>query len=459
MAMAIYSLHLGVISRSVGGKKRKDGSRRKTKKPRSCQVAAAYKRAGSVTVAGRTWNYSRKKDVIHLGVYLPHGSHPISSETLWIMADAAEKRKDAATAREGHAALPIECSAQERAAIIHEFALWMCETHKVAFDANYHNEDGNPHLDFQFTVREYLPDGGLGAKTRCLDDQKTGAKLVEHMRSRWAAICNRQLEKYGVTIDHRSYARQGIEKLPQIHLGQAAGELEGKGVRTERGDHNLAVRQINREQEEIRIELQRLREDENHDHSRTELRPDAQGVTEEVFADRQTVCRGFNALSTKTSGGAEAVSAGSRCLVGQNPAAGLFGTPEPVDPAGKSQQGATAAVGRDRRVSPTPRSTGKDGGVAPVTAGNILRLLHRTQQNIVTQVDVANQRALAGYRLLPSMSSTANGILKNIRLLSAEVWKAVGIVNLKALGGLHHGTEKTSQDHRGAGKGPDGSAP
>ena len=43
----------------------------------------------------------------------------------------------------------------------------------------------------------------------------------------------------------RSFERQGIELVPTVHLGPAASALEKKGIHTELGDHNRAVKLIN----------------------------------------------------------------------------------------------------------------------------------------------------------------------------------------------------------------------
>ena len=67
-------------------------------------------------------------------------------------------------------------------------------------------------------------------------------------REEWANICNRELENKGFSerIDHRSYADQGIEKAPTIHLGKA-DKMEKRGQASDRGDYNRGIREINKE--------------------------------------------------------------------------------------------------------------------------------------------------------------------------------------------------------------------
>jgi chorismate-pyruvate lyase len=56
------------------------------------------------------------------------------------------------------------------------------------------------------------PDG-LGAKTRQFDVQSSASVEVEAIRERWAEQVNDALELAQVAerVDHRSYARQGVE--------------------------------------------------------------------------------------------------------------------------------------------------------------------------------------------------------------------------------------------------------
>ena len=67
---------------------------------------------------------------------------------------------------------------------------------------------------------------------------------AEIWRSAWAEICYRYLERAGSEerLDLRSYERQGREELPTIHLGPAVAHLEKKGVPTEIGNYNRAIK-------------------------------------------------------------------------------------------------------------------------------------------------------------------------------------------------------------------------
>ena len=82
-------------------------------------------------------------------------------------------------------------------------------------------------------------------------------KLLIEWRERWAEWCNHKL--YFVSdarVDHRSYKEQGIDKLPQIHLGVEVCAVERKGFKTDKGNRNRRIRQCNLEKEIAALEKQ-----------------------------------------------------------------------------------------------------------------------------------------------------------------------------------------------------------
>ena len=71
---------------------------------------------------------------------------------------------------------------------------------------------------------------------------------AEIWRTAWADLVNFYLERADrpERIDLRSYARQGKEEAPTIHLGPAVSHMEQKGIQTEIGDYNRAIKEHNR---------------------------------------------------------------------------------------------------------------------------------------------------------------------------------------------------------------------
>jgi len=83
---------------------------------------------------------------------------------------------------------------------------------------------------------------------------------AEKWRAAWAAYANRALETAGrpERIDHRSYKRQGVDKIPSIHMGPAASQMERRGIATEKGNINREIAADNKLLKEIKARITRL---------------------------------------------------------------------------------------------------------------------------------------------------------------------------------------------------------
>ena len=88
------------------------------------------------------------------------------------------------------------------------------------------------------------------------NDQKYG----EIWRQGWADTANRYLEAAGrpERLDLRSYERQGLDKLPTVHLGPAASQMEKRGIRTDKGEVNRQIAADNKLLKEIKARITRL---------------------------------------------------------------------------------------------------------------------------------------------------------------------------------------------------------
>jgi hypothetical protein len=217
--VAIYHLSVKTISRSAG---------------RSATAAAAY-RAGVKIADERTGDvhdYTRKGGVESAELVLPAGAPEWATDraALWNAAEQSETRKNSTVAREFEVALPAELSPAERRGLAVAFGQELAERHGCAVDVAIHapgkeGDNRNHHAHILCTTRRLTPEG-FGAKTRELDDQKTGE--VTRWRGRWAELANEALERAGSTerVDHRSLKAQGIERDPLPHLGPAAAGFE-----------------------------------------------------------------------------------------------------------------------------------------------------------------------------------------------------------------------------------------
>lgn len=257
--MAIYHLSAQIISRKTG---------------RSATAAAAY-RAGEKIVDERTGeihDYTRKGGVAYAQMVMPEGAwHPADRNELWNAVELKNKRADAQVAREFVVALPDELGAVERKKLAVAFTQYMADTYQIAADVCIHEPckggDKRNHHAHILTSTNRVTLDGFGNKVRELDilAHNRGGKLgqeneVEKLRAKWSEMANAALEAAGldVRIDHRSYETQAVAAghdialMPTQHMGPAATAMERRGIRTDRGDENRRVQQLNQDIDEVR---------------------------------------------------------------------------------------------------------------------------------------------------------------------------------------------------------------
>ena len=176
---------------------------------------------------------------------------------LWNSVEKSETRKNSQTARHIDAALPVEISRSEQIDLVRHFCQQCFVSKGMCVDFAIHDKgDGNPHVHILLTTRK-VDENGFTKKERAWNDKS----LLLEWRKLWADWCNHKL--YFVSnerIDHRSYAAQGIDKLPQKHLGAAACAIEKKGYRTDKGSYNRRVilENTSEEIEKLNFELSKL---------------------------------------------------------------------------------------------------------------------------------------------------------------------------------------------------------
>ncbi len=106
-----------------------------------------------------------------------------------------------------------------------------------------------------------IPDGKGGWKNHREDSTDwNNRENAEKWRAAWASYANRALESAGrpERIDHRSYKRQGVDKIPSIHMGPAASQMERRGITTEKGNINREIAADNKLLKEIKARITRL---------------------------------------------------------------------------------------------------------------------------------------------------------------------------------------------------------
>ena len=273
--IAIYHWNIGIVSRGKG---------------KSAVAAAAYRSGEKLTNEwdGMTHDYTRKGGVVHTEIMLPPHAPPSFSDrsTLWNSVELYEKAGNAQLAREIDAALPIELSREEQIRLVREYCSSQFVSRGMCVDFVIHDTNsGNPHCHIMLTMRPLDERGAWAAKSKKeydLDENGERIRLPSGRykthkvdltgwndkdntllwRKAWADFTNDFLERNGSPerIDHRSNAERGIDEIPTVHMGVAACQMEKKGIATEKGELNRAIRKSNRLIKEIRAQIGNLKE-------------------------------------------------------------------------------------------------------------------------------------------------------------------------------------------------------
>ena len=255
---------------------------------RSAVAAAAYRSGTKLTNEwdGLTHDYTRKGGVVHAEIMLPAHAPPEFADRsiLWNSVEQIEKARDSQLAREIEAALPRELSGEQQLALVRAYVKDNFVDKGMCADFAIHDKGtGNPHVHIMLTLRPLKENGQWGAKCRkAYDLDENGQRIpdgkggwknhredttdwndkgnVEIWRAAWAAYTNRALESAGrpERIDHRSYKRQGIDKIPSVHQGPAASQMEKRGIRTDKGEVNRQIAADNKLLKEIKARITRL---------------------------------------------------------------------------------------------------------------------------------------------------------------------------------------------------------
>ncbi len=277
--MALYHFHVTQIKRSAG----------------SSAVASAAYRAGERLHSERydeINDFTQKRGVLFSDILLPPQAPEeyVDRETLWNAVEKAEKRPDAQLAYSFDIALQNEFTTEENMVMAREFLEENFVKRGMIVDYAVHDPDKgkggiqNPHFHVMCPIRPINENGTWGNKQKqvpLLDenggriwDEKQkrwkymavpttdwgSPETLETWRQNWCELCNKKFKEKGLDtrIDWRSYERQGVELLAQVHEGPAVRAMEAKGIPTNKGDYNRWVRASNSLIKAIREKLKEL---------------------------------------------------------------------------------------------------------------------------------------------------------------------------------------------------------
>lgn len=224
--MAIYHLNAKIFGRSNG---------------RSAVAAAAYRSGEKLEneQTGDKWDFTRKDGIYKSGIEYPDNSPEWvkDRETLWNEVERKENRINSQFSREYDIALPSELSKDENEKILKDFIKDNFTKRGIVADWAIHEpskegDEKNIHAHVMTTLRQVDQNGWSNNKDR----EGNQKEHLENIRESWAKTVNRELERKGLDerIDHRTLAEQGIERIPQQHMGVVATAMERSGKEPDR---------------------------------------------------------------------------------------------------------------------------------------------------------------------------------------------------------------------------------
>lgn len=272
-------------------------------KGKSAVAASAYISGTRMenTWDGVTHDYTRKKHVIYTEVMLPPNAPQEYTDRslLWNSVEWNEIKANAQLARSIELALPAELNHEQNIALIRKLVQELFVDKGMCADVAFHDKgDGNPHAHLLLTMRSLTPDGKWGDKSRLeyiLDAD--GNRIPARQKGRWktrkvyttdwddrgnaerwraaaADAINEALREAGFTrgfVDPRSYADQGVQRIPMVHEGPDARAMEKRGIPTEVGEKNREIRQQNKLLSQLEARLARLNAWAQYERKKDEL--------------------------------------------------------------------------------------------------------------------------------------------------------------------------------------------
>lgn len=179
------------------------------------------------------------------------GIEDIDARGLWQAVEFAEKRKDSQLAYRLIVAGQTELSSSQNRElfhdIFHELAQWLgCAGTWVL-----HEKEGNPHAHGMLTMRKVAVESGklnFSQKLKALNPFATKCRDgIERLRTIIADTINKHLAKAesAARVDHRSYRRQGVNRIPQVHEGPIFSRCRALGLFIGPAQVNEEIRKIN----------------------------------------------------------------------------------------------------------------------------------------------------------------------------------------------------------------------
>lgn len=211
------------------------------------------------------WHDYRKRqvgeEIIRALTIAPPGAPAWASDPheLWARAEAAEKRKDAAVARDYRIPIPFGLSDTAAGDMAEAMARYIVDRLCVPVSIGVHRDNAmdavgeakpeekigaHAHLYFptrsleQMVGEDGTSEWTFGPKLVLLASKREGSAFVDQLNAHWAGLANRFTKEAGLVsdYDHRSYKRMEMDITPQPTLGATVVAMERKGFFTRKGD-------------------------------------------------------------------------------------------------------------------------------------------------------------------------------------------------------------------------------
>lgn len=237
---------------------------------------------------GRTYYPKYSEDLVHTAVLLPANAPPEYADpsVLWNAVESNEKASNAQLARTYRVELPNEWSYELAKEVMQDYiqrnfvGQGMCVQYAIHDSENKNTGQRNLHCHMLLTMRGfdekgqwlpkqkkvYLTDEN-GERIPLIDKQTGQQKVDKQNRKQWKCqtiptndwsskenarkwrkdltdTINAVNERMGMTEnfwEHRSFEEQGLDKIPQIHLGEKSSAMERAGIPTHRGNINRKI--------------------------------------------------------------------------------------------------------------------------------------------------------------------------------------------------------------------------
>ena len=218
------------------------------------------------------------EDLVSTGVMLPdHAPREyMDHAVLWNSVEKVEKHARAQLCRLNKYSLPNWMSYELADKFVRDFinrnfvSKGMCAEYAIHDSVNEKGER-NLHVHILLTMRPILENGEWGEKSRKVYKyDKDGNKIKkkngrydcttekttdwddEGNAKKWRQDLVKSINKVAQEIgiederwERKSFKDRGLDIKPTIHLGEKASALERKGIHTDKGDYNRAVRYLN----------------------------------------------------------------------------------------------------------------------------------------------------------------------------------------------------------------------